>query len=143
MLTLSYCLTFKEKIMIKLKNTVENEIIGSFENQIDFIEKIKLIAKENDDNDIIISSTYHAIAYVNDFCANLEVFIDKNTMKTESYLCKCLNCDNVLFDENPQINAEKHLIKGNELHMIVIKDDEEYYFGCPICNTDSFLSDFN
>ena len=129
--------------MITLKNLVEHKIIDSFENQNDFIKKIKLIAYENDDNDIVISSTYHAISYVKEFCSNLEIFIDKKTMKTETYLCKCLNCDNTLFDENPQINAKKHTIKGNELHMIVIKDGEEYYFGCPICNTDSFLSDFN
>jgi len=129
--------------MITLKNTIEDKIIFSSENQNDFIRKIKKIAYENDDKDIVISSTYHAISYVKEFCANLEIFIEKNVMKTQTYLCKCLNCNNILFDENPQINAKKYTIKGNELHMIVIKNDEEYYFGCPICNTDSYLADID
>lgn len=65
----------------------------------------------------------------------------KKNMKSEDYLCKCLNCDNILIDENPQVNAKKHTVNGDELKMVMINNDEEYYVGCPICNTDAFLID--
>ena len=61
-----------------------------------------------------------------------------NFNKTE--LCKCTNCENILFDENPQCDAIKYEITGNELHMIQCKDDS-IHWACPICKTDSFLID--
>jgi hypothetical protein len=68
-------------------------------------------------------------------------------MITEN-LCKCNNCENVLIDQNPQINAFEHKLKGNELEMQFfgggVKDKngaEENYWGCPICLTDDFLID--
>lgn len=61
--------------MIILKNTTEDKILESVDNQNDLIERIKKIAKENDDEDIEISSGYHAIQYVKQFCSNLEIII--------------------------------------------------------------------
>jgi len=59
------------------------------------------------------------------------------------HLCICNNCGNILFDENPQVGAKLHPIKGNELHMKQIKDEVtgEYFWACPICETDNFLMD--
>jgi hypothetical protein len=63
-------------------------------------------------------------------------------------LCKCNNCDSILIDQNPQVNANEFPLKGNELEMQFfgggIKDkynNEDNYWGCPICLTDEFLTD--
>ena len=57
-------------------------------------------------------------------------------MKTE--LCKCNNCDSILYDENPQVGATKYLPpKGVESMELI---DQEFW-GCPICKTDEFLID--
>ncbi len=61
-------------------------------------------------------------------------------------LCKCSNCDNIIFDENPQVEAPEY---SNEdikalapLHMEKNTDDPENSFWmCPICLTDDFLTD--
>ena len=60
---------------------------------------------------------------------------------SKEYLCKCNNCDVILIDENPQINAEKFELKGGELHMIEAKKDGEFFIACPNCETDDFLTD--
>jgi hypothetical protein len=62
------------------------------------------------------------------------------------YLCKCNNCDTILLDQNSQISAEKHLVDHTKIDdMQYIKDensqDQEYFWGCPICMTDSYLTD--
>jgi hypothetical protein len=63
-------------------------------------------------------------------------------------LCKCNNCETILIDQNPQINAEKYILKGGEQTMQYfgggVKDIEgksEGYWGCPICLTDGYLKD--
>ena len=61
-------------------------------------------------------------------------------------LCKCNNCDTILLDQNSQINAEQHLVDLTKVEtMQYMKDentqDQEYFWACPICMTDSFLTD--
>lgn len=63
-------------------------------------------------------------------------------------LCKCNNCNNVLIDQNPQVNATEHQLTGKELDMQFfgggVKDKygkDNNYWGCPICLTDEFLTD--
>lgn len=59
------------------------------------------------------------------------------------YVCKCLNCDRYLYDENPQIGAVKHDVSnlGEVFPMELLNDDGESYFGCGECQTDSYLTD--
>jgi len=57
------------------------------------------------------------------------------------HLCRCNKCNNVLIDHNPQINAMVHKLKGDELEMEQFDDNGDYFFGCPICETDEFLID--
>ena len=73
-------------------------------------------------------------------------FNQLKSIRTMEHLCKCNNCDNILLDENPQIFAIKHKLKGGELSMIQVNvsdenDGEEYIWACPICATDGFLTD--
>jgi len=61
-------------------------------------------------------------------------------------LCKCNNCDNTLIDQNPQIGATEHDLKGHELEMqyfqgLVENEERELFWGCPICETDDYLQD--
>lgn len=60
----------------------------------------------------------------------------------EEYLCKCNNCDSIMFDENPQVNAKKRKVTGVEIGMEYLFDEGgERYWGCPICETDDYLTD--
>lgn len=58
-------------------------------------------------------------------------------------LCKCNNCDNILYDENPQIGAIEIDTEEFEeiLPMELLNEDGDSFWGCGICQTDSFLSD--
>lgn len=56
-------------------------------------------------------------------------------------LCKCLKCDVVLIDLNPQIGAKEHELTGKEIEMQAIEDKNGVYFVCPICETDGNLVD--
>lgn len=58
-----------------------------------------------------------------------------------SHICKCNKCDARLFDENPKDDSPKQIPNGNELSMVQIDDDGEFFWGCPNCNTDCFLTD--
>ena len=63
-------------------------------------------------------------------------------MKNTEYLCKCNNCDTIMFDENPQINAIKLPIPIGTVNMIMCDNDiDETHLGCPNCNTDDYLMD--
>lgn len=67
-------------------------------------------------------------------------------------LCKCNKCDLILIDQNPQIGAIVHTIfidgdkqlvdsSGKEVAtMEYLGDEGEYYWGCPVCETDSYLT---
>lgn len=67
-------------------------------------------------------------------------------------LCKCNNCDNIMIDQNSQVGSKLYdLDKESKCddfpeciieEMQYIKDDVgEYFWGCPICETDGYLQD--
>jgi len=61
-------------------------------------------------------------------------------------LCKCNKCGTILLDQNPQIGAKRHTINLTKVEVMqYIKDeesqDQEYFWGCPICMTDAYLTD--
>ena len=56
-------------------------------------------------------------------------------------LCKCNNCDSVLIDDNPQTNAILHTLKGDEMTMVEVIDENGVGFVCPICLVDDYLID--
>jgi len=56
-------------------------------------------------------------------------------------LCKCNNCNTLLIDENPQINAKDYELRGDEQNMVLIKEEGEFIWVCPNCNTDGYLTD--
>ena len=57
-------------------------------------------------------------------------------MKTE--LCKCNNCESILYDQNPQINAPTYFAPKGTENMELIENE---FWGCPICKTDDYLTD--
>ncbi len=60
------------------------------------------------------------------------------------HLCKCNNCGNILYDENPQVGAEKYNIEViNEIiyPMELLNDGDESFLGCGECETDEYLTD--
>jgi hypothetical protein len=72
----------------------------------------------------------------------------------DTELCKCNNCELLLVDKNPQINAQKYPVYvAHDLHWmssenIEVLPMEMFYnklgfsfWGCPICETDDFLTD--
>lgn len=63
-----------------------------------------------------------------------------NSIEPTSNFCRCLNCDVVMFDENPQVDAKEY---GNsEFPDAVWMDrDEDGYLCCPNCMTDEHLQD--
>lgn len=75
----------------------------------------------------------------------------KETFKAN--LCKCNNCDLILVDKNPQVDAIEHSVFLNTNKQWVNKDgievaemqfldgDDESFWGCPICETDDYLTD--
>jgi hypothetical protein len=56
-------------------------------------------------------------------------------------LCICNNCDTILIDENPQVDAKKHKLKGGEQSMVFIESEGDFIWACPRCETDGFLAD--
>jgi len=75
-------------------------------------------------------------------------FINLSLMATTANLCKCNNCDSILIDQNPQINAKEYYLKGTELEMQYIPSIIEKgnvvdgaFWACPICMTDGYLDD--
>ncbi len=64
-------------------------------------------------------------------------------MANKEYLCKCNNCDAILYDENPQIDAQKIDIANFEMiiPMELLNDEGDSYWGCPNCQTDAYLTE--
>jgi uncharacterized C2H2 Zn-finger protein len=58
-------------------------------------------------------------------------------------LCKCNNCDIVLFDENPQVGAKKHDTskRVDVKNMKYVQAEGESFWACPNCETDEYLTD--
>jgi hypothetical protein len=57
----------------------------------------------------------------------------------KAHLCKCNNCENILIDQNSQVDATEHELKGNEIEMQY--NEKEGIWVCPICETDGYLTD--
>jgi hypothetical protein len=61
-------------------------------------------------------------------------------------LCKCNNCDLIMFDENPSDQAEFAAPKGTA-SMVQLEDTQEgdlersFFWACPTCLTDDYLVD--
>jgi hypothetical protein len=55
-------------------------------------------------------------------------------------LCKCNNCNAILVDTNPQIDAKFYLYEGQP-STVSMTDDEGGLVGCPFCKTDGYLTD--
>jgi len=53
--------------------------------------------------------------------------------KVKDYLCQCNNCGTICIDTNPQTTAKKKVITGDEPKL--------FDNSCPICLTDSYLTD--
>lgn len=68
-------------------------------------------------------------------------------------LCRCNNCELLLSDQNPQIDAEHHSIFEDKnrqwvtlenievAEMQYLEDGDGGFFGCPVCETDGYLTD--
>jgi len=70
------------------------------------------------------------------------------TSEQKAHLCKCNNCGTVMIDQNPQVGAKLHKLTGQEVEMQYIKGlvesnnvDEEFFWACPVCLTDGYLTD--
>ena len=62
----------------------------------------------------------------------------------KDYLCKCNMCDSILFDENPDENSvliDITTIEEPINNMIQFYSGGKFYWGCPNCCTDSYLTD--
>ena len=61
----------------------------------------------------------------------------------KAHLCKCNNCDNVMYDENPQIGAIERETEDFDtiLPMELLNDGFESFWGCGDCETDDYLTD--
>lgn len=66
------------------------------------------------------------------------------------YFCKCNNCDNILYDENPPTGSEKMFnqqFEQDPLKMVYIDDCGDIdcsicgFWVCPVCFTDDYLTD--
>lgn len=62
------------------------------------------------------------------------------------FVCQCLNCGTVMVDNNPSDNLyyvdENFVNKLEEQKKFIDEDDGLSYYGCPNCETDSYLFDY-
>ena len=58
--------------MTIIRNTVEDKIIGKF-NETEFIDFVSRIVKENDDDNYSVLGMSDAEEYIEDYCDNLEI----------------------------------------------------------------------
>lgn len=55
-------------------------------------------------------------------------------------LCKCLNCDEVMYDENPQVDAKEVEVPEGTVNMVQFEDEGGIAWGCRSCG-DGYLID--
>jgi len=63
----------------------------------------------------------------------------------EAKICKCNNCDAILYDENPKIwqkAVEIDNLGQKVVEMELLEEDGESFWACPNCQTDAYLMDF-
>ena len=72
----------------------------------------------------------------------------KDTNKETSQFCKCSSCNEVFFDTNggQQPSFEIPTDKGfryttTQMEFSMDDGEDEYFIGCPTCQTDGFLMD--
>jgi hypothetical protein len=69
----------------------------------------------------------------------------KDTNKETNQFCKCSNCDEVFFDTNGGQQPEFKTPHGKTFRytttQIEFNTEDEYFIGCPTCQTDGFLMD--
>lgn len=59
-----------------------------------------------------------------------------------THICKCNNCENVMFDENPTGEPKVSMKKYRHASAMVQAEDEGgVFWACPECLTDSYLTD--
>jgi hypothetical protein len=58
-------------------------------------------------------------------------------------LCRCNKCYSILIDENPQIDAPLFELRGDEIPMDSVLIGHGYFWGCPNCKTDEYLTDLH
>lgn len=61
-------------------------------------------------------------------------------MYTYNNFCKCENCETVMFDENPQVDAKEYA-DVDFPNAVCMSRDEYGYPCCPVCMTDEYLVD--
>jgi hypothetical protein len=70
------------------------------------------------------------------------MWVIKNLKQMKTELCKCNNCDRLLIDENPQVDAQKIEVGNVRVHsMEWIDEGENSFWACPYCLTDAYLTD--
>lgn len=57
----------------------------------------------------------------------------------EDFACECGGCNQIYIDENPQTGAIK--IEIPDKSDILVWNDDEFAWVCPVCNTDEYLMD--
>ena len=71
--------------------------------------------------------------------------LKNNRHMDKEFLCKCNNCGNIMYDENPQVDAvKKDIIEyaGDIISpMEMLNNDGETFWGCGDCQTDAYLID--
>lgn len=64
--------------------------------------------------------------------------------KENANLCKCNNCGTVMIDQNPQTGApifKADTMKIADMQYMLDDDTKDGFWGCGICETDSYLTD--
>ena len=62
--------------MFTLVNTIECKVISQLKSEAELVEKIKLIANENEDSHVIIDNLSDIEAYIENYCDNLALLND-------------------------------------------------------------------
>ena len=62
-------------------------------------------------------------------------------MYAYSNFCKCNNCDTVLFDMNPQVDAKEYSDEDFPDAKSMEWNQSEFAYVCPVCDTDGYLTD--
>jgi len=68
-------------------------------------------------------------------------------MSNKTQFCKCTNCNEVFFDTNGgqqpefEIPKEKTFRETTTQLEFDMEDEDDYFIGCPTCQTDGFLMD--
>ena len=62
--------------MYSIVNNLENKVIANLSNDLDLINKVRVIAIENDDRIAPIDSVNDCFEYINEYSSNLDLVLD-------------------------------------------------------------------